>query len=201
MDRLFGPALEARPPPAPSPACESDCACDKALATRDALVLSHLELLPAVAAKVKRKLPPSFDVEDLISHGIIALFDAASKFKPGGSPFWSYAYPRVRGAMVDSSRRANWRANTMGPIEENLPAENQNSDKSNIYFQGVEKTLLLDRLRAAVAGLPMGQREAIQSMYRDNSRQRRRSRDRVRRTLREHGAAIEELRRLLGATP
>lgn len=73
---------------------------------RDDLILTHLPLVRHVVGKLLAQLPPGLDVENLESAGVLGLVEAASHFEPGrGVPFKTFAYPRVRGAILDELRR------------------------------------------------------------------------------------------------
>jgi RNA polymerase sigma factor (sigma-70 family) len=91
------------------------------LARRDALVEDHLQLVRAIAQRVAEHLPPSFDLEDLVGVGHMALIQAATSYRPeahNGTPFSAYARPRIHGAMIDSIRRSKWAENTRPSIED-----------------------------------------------------------------------------------
>lgn len=91
------------------------------LARRDELIESHLELVPPIAHRVHRRLPPSFDLDDLIGEGYVGLMHAAKCYRPathGGTPFSAFARQRIHGAMVDSIRRRAWLENTANPLED-----------------------------------------------------------------------------------
>lgn len=76
---------------------------------RDRLVLSHLPLVKAIAARVRDSLPVHVELEDLVHAGIMGLFDAAGKYKPDKKIiFPSYAKYRIKGAILDSLRQADW---------------------------------------------------------------------------------------------
>lgn len=88
---------------------------------RDALIERHLELVPPIARRVQRRLPPSFELDDLVGEGNIGLMHAASRYRPrthGGTPFSAFARPRIHGAIVDSVRRRCWIENTAFPLED-----------------------------------------------------------------------------------
>lgn len=51
-------------------------------ARRDALVTDHMNLVRGIAVNVSKRLPPSFDVEDLVGVGMIALVQAADRYRP-----------------------------------------------------------------------------------------------------------------------
>lgn len=73
---------------------------------RDDLILDHLWLVRHALGKIAVQLPPEADVPNLESAGILGLVEAATKFDPErGIKFATYAYPRVRGAILDEMRR------------------------------------------------------------------------------------------------
>jgi RNA polymerase sigma factor (sigma-70 family) len=85
------------------------------LARRDALVEAHLDLVRTTAERVKRSLPPSFDLEDLEGVGRLALLHAATAYRPeahNDTPFDAFARKRIHGAMIDSVRRSKYTENT-----------------------------------------------------------------------------------------
>ncbi len=75
----------------------------------DQLVLSHAELVKRIAFHLVSRMPPSVEVDDLIQAGMIGLLDAARNYSPSrGASFETYAGIRIRGAMLDEVRRADW---------------------------------------------------------------------------------------------
>lgn len=73
---------------------------------RDELVLENLEFVRHVLGKLAVHLPASVDVENLESAGILGLVEAAQHFDTErGVAFRTFAYPRVRGAIIDELRR------------------------------------------------------------------------------------------------
>ena len=73
---------------------------------RDELILSHLPLVKHVIGRLLGELPPGVDVENLESAGVLGLVEAASKFDPTrNAQFKTFAYLRIRGAIVDELRR------------------------------------------------------------------------------------------------
>jgi len=78
-------------------------------ADRDRLVEQHLSLVQAIAAKLKRTLGRTIDLEDLVAYGQKGLVEAAQRFDPTqGASFTTFAYYRVRGAMLDGLRTMGW---------------------------------------------------------------------------------------------
>lgn len=76
---------------------------------RDRLV-AHYAPLAATAARraAPPKLPPPFDVDDIVSWGMTALLDAVETFEPNrGARFETYAFSRVRWRVLDEIRKAD----------------------------------------------------------------------------------------------
>jgi RNA polymerase sigma factor for flagellar operon FliA len=73
---------------------------------RDELILGHLPLVKHVIGRLLGDLPASADAENLESAGVLGLVEAASKFDPTRkAQFKTFAYLRIRGAIVDELRR------------------------------------------------------------------------------------------------
>jgi RNA polymerase sigma factor for flagellar operon FliA len=73
---------------------------------RDDLILGHLPLVKHVIGRLLGDLPASADAENLESAGVLGLVEAASKFDPNrNAQFKTFAYLRIRGAIVDELRR------------------------------------------------------------------------------------------------
>jgi RNA polymerase sigma factor for flagellar operon FliA len=81
---------------------------------RHRLILSYLWLVKYLAGRLAVRLPSCLSQEDLESCGIFGLIEAIDKFDPDlGHNFEAYATTRVRGAMLDELRRANWMPRTL----------------------------------------------------------------------------------------
>jgi RNA polymerase sigma factor for flagellar operon FliA len=79
-----------------------------AKARRDELILTHLGLVRHVVGKLLAHLPASADQENLEAAGVLGLVEAAAKFDPErGIRFETFAYTRIRGAVLDELRRNN----------------------------------------------------------------------------------------------
>ncbi len=82
---------------------------DRSPEARNQLVLQYSPLVKYVVGRVRSGLPQSVDSADLVSEGVIGLMDAVEKFEPDrGLQFQTYAVPRIRGAIIDSIRAADW---------------------------------------------------------------------------------------------
>ena len=77
--------------------------------SRDTLVLDNLSVVGMVVRRLARKLPPSVDLDDIQSAGILGLMDAAQKYdSTRGARFRTYAEVRVQGAILDYLRSLSW---------------------------------------------------------------------------------------------
>lgn len=66
-------------------------------------------LVKSIAWSIHRKLPPSVDLDDLIGYGQVGLAEAAKGFDASrGGQFTTYAYYRIRGAILDGLERMKW---------------------------------------------------------------------------------------------
>jgi RNA polymerase sigma factor for flagellar operon FliA len=77
--------------------------------SQDEHVIKYAPLVKRIAYHMMARLPASVEVDDLIQVGLIGLMDAASRFDgTQGAQFESYATQRIRGAMLDELREADW---------------------------------------------------------------------------------------------
>lgn len=74
-----------------------------------AKILAHLPLVRAIAVGVSRKYRSNLELEDLVNVGTIGLMEALDRYDEArGVPFKPFAEMRIRGAMVDAIRKADW---------------------------------------------------------------------------------------------
>jgi RNA polymerase sigma factor for flagellar operon FliA len=75
----------------------------------DEIVKKYLYLVKYVAGRVAIGLPPNVEFNDLVSYGILGLFDAISKYDVSqGNKFETYAVARIRGSIMDELRKLDW---------------------------------------------------------------------------------------------
>ncbi len=78
-------------------------------AIRNRLIKQYLPLVKYVAGKLAVGMPQNVEFDDLVSYGVIGLFDAIEKFDPGKHvKFKTYAVTRVRGSIFDQLRQLDW---------------------------------------------------------------------------------------------
>jgi RNA polymerase sigma factor for flagellar operon FliA len=78
-------------------------------ANREALILYYLWFVKYICNRVAMELPSHIKKDDLISSGILGLMDAIEKFDDTRKNlFRTYAFSRIRGAIIDELRRLDW---------------------------------------------------------------------------------------------
>ena len=81
---------------------------DETLA-RQEMLLNFQGLVRSLAWKMYQKLPASVELEDLVAYGQLGLMEAANHFDPGrGFQFTTFAYYRIRGAILDGLSQLSW---------------------------------------------------------------------------------------------
>ncbi len=76
---------------------------------REDIVKKYLYLVKYVAGRVAISLPPNVEFNDLVSYGILGLFDAITKYDVSqGNKFETYAVSRIRGSIMDELRKLDW---------------------------------------------------------------------------------------------
>jgi RNA polymerase sigma factor FliA len=77
--------------------------------TQQSLVLENYAMVEAVARQIHARLPPSVQLDDLVSVGVLGLMESMNRYDPSrGVPFQYFARHRVRGAILDALRAADW---------------------------------------------------------------------------------------------
>ncbi len=76
---------------------------------KEEIVKKYLYLVKYVAGRVAISLPPNVEFNDLVSYGILGLFDAITKYDVSqGNKFETYAVSRIRGSIMDELRKLDW---------------------------------------------------------------------------------------------
>jgi RNA polymerase sigma factor for flagellar operon FliA len=123
---------------------------------KDETVQKFAPLVKRVAYHMMAKLPASVQVDDLIQAGLIGLLDAANNYDDAqGAQFETYAVQRIRGAMLDELRQADWlprnvRKNlrqietTISKLEQKLgrsPSETELAEEMNVPLPDYQQML------------------------------------------------------------
>lgn len=76
---------------------------------RDRLVLSLTPIVKHLAYQKARKLPPNYEIDDLISCGLEALIRSLDRYDPDkGATIEQFVWTRTHGAILDALRRQDW---------------------------------------------------------------------------------------------
>lgn len=76
---------------------------------KDECLREYSQLVKRIAHQMMTKLPYSVQIDDIIQAGMMGLLDAASRYDEfRGAQFETYASQRIRGAMLDELREADW---------------------------------------------------------------------------------------------
>jgi len=76
---------------------------------REELILDHMPLLHHIVGRMGFDMPGLVLREDLFGWGMLGLIEAADSWDPGrGLQFSTFAYPRIRGAILDELRRQDF---------------------------------------------------------------------------------------------
>lgn len=76
---------------------------------RDSLIRTYLPLVKRIAYHLMTRLPANVEADDLIQVGMIGLLGALERYDDDqGAQFETYASQRIRGAMLDELREADW---------------------------------------------------------------------------------------------
>jgi RNA polymerase sigma factor for flagellar operon FliA len=111
-------------------------------------------MVRSIATKIRAKLPPQVELDDLISYGQLGLAEAAQHFDSNqGSQFSTYAYYRIRGAIYDGVSKMNWtprakprRANRNAFTDSVLEEEAAEPSPRNLLEQGQRLTRIIEQV-------------------------------------------------------
>ena len=74
--------------------------------TANAFITEHEKMVHGLAARLRRELSLHGELDDLVAFGFGGLLEAQHRFDPArGVRFQTFAYHRVRGAMLDGVRK------------------------------------------------------------------------------------------------
>ena len=83
-----------------------DCLSDE---ERDKLIMDHVPLLKHLVGRMFFDVPGAVERDDLFGFGMVGLISAADSWdRSRGVAFSTYAYPKIRGAILDELRRMDF---------------------------------------------------------------------------------------------
>lgn len=78
-------------------------------AIKEEIVWLYLPLVRYVVGRMSIVIPPGLSQDDLLSFGAMGLLDAIDRYDPSrGVSFNTFAFSRIRGAILDELRRYDW---------------------------------------------------------------------------------------------
>jgi RNA polymerase sigma factor for flagellar operon FliA len=81
----------------------------KSKSVKDKLLVEYASLVKYTAQRIAINLPPSVELDDLISSGILGLIKAVEGFDiTRGIKFETFAMHKIRGAILDELRALDW---------------------------------------------------------------------------------------------
>lgn len=140
-------------------------------------VLACIPMVHMAVREVAPRLPPHADLDGLTSAGLEALAWCAGRYDPARAvPFPGYARTRIKGALLDEMQRTDHRT---GPranrgesvlsLERLVEEDDSRAVALNDPQPGPEQHAvardLLDRLRAALLGLPLRLRLVVHATF------------------------------------
>lgn len=103
-----------------------DTMSDEAQAELNARIEANLPLVKHVVFQVAVHFPRHVDREELARAGALGLVEAARRYDPSrGVPFERFAAQRIRGAILDSVRAADWAPRSVRLVARRLEATEQ----------------------------------------------------------------------------
>lgn len=165
-----------------------------------------------VVNRLKPRLPHSVSEEELFSAGMVGLLKAARSYDASrGAEFKTYAYHRIRGAMLDELRTLDFLPRSMrdrmkeegrqAPAVVGLPTDEDGSESLEVESAiagAIENEELAEALQEAIRSLPEKMRLVMHFYYNEGCRMREIG---ARLSLTEsrvsqiHSAAVARLRR------
>ncbi|MEZ5979732.1 MAG: FliA/WhiG family RNA polymerase sigma factor [Planctomycetota bacterium] len=148
---------------------------------RERLILEHVPLLHHIVGRMALDLPSRVDRDDLVGYGMLGLIGAADAFDPSrGLQFSTFAFPRIRGAILDELRRQDFlprgrreRVRDLDRVVRELeqdggapPSPEQIAEALGTTLDEVDEILASAR-SAAVASLDEGPSEQLAMLVRD----------------------------------
>lgn len=81
--------------------------------TREQLATQYMPYVRSIAGNVWKTLSKDIEFDDLVSYGMLGLFESADRFDAKfGANFMTFSYYRIRGAIYDGLRGMGWVSRT-----------------------------------------------------------------------------------------
>ncbi len=143
------------------------------------------DLVWYVVNRIKGRLPASVSEEELFSAGQIGLWSASQSYdQEQGASFKTYAYHRIRGAILDELRRLDFLPRTQrekakregvdAPSFSSLPTDENGNERlaANEVAAECENQELIEIMREKILDLPEKMRAVMSLYYQDGLKMR-----------------------------
>ena len=78
---------------------------------RNRIVMHYSYIAKSVAIEMNNMFHKYATIEEMVNQGVIALIDSVDRFDPDhGVKFSTYAFTKVKGAIIDYVRKQDWPA-------------------------------------------------------------------------------------------
>ena len=124
---------------------------------KEQLIDQCLPLIKSIAYQTSVYASPSYDLDDLVSIGIMGMLDAIDRFDPTkGATFKTFASHRIRGAILDEIRALDWVPRSVRQKAHQLESayrrlEQQNGRAPDEFEVAKEMGLTIDEVHQALA--------------------------------------------------
>lgn len=126
------------------------------------VIRNNSKLVKKIAFRLRKKLPSSVQVEDLLQAGMLGLLNAAENYDASqGASFETYASIRIFGEMLDDMRRTDWIPRSVHRNTRLLEAaiiriENKNGKPAKDAEIAKELGISIEKLHAIRMDISMG---------------------------------------------
>lgn len=121
---------------------------------RNSIITEYAPLIRYIATKIHLGLPPSIELDDLISIGALGLIDAIDKYDTTrGVMFKTYAESRIRGKILDELRKLDWLPR--GLRQKNKALERAYAKLGTVEGRDIEDSKLASELGITEEELPL----------------------------------------------
>lgn len=114
------------------------------LKTNNETIQKYMPLVKSIARRISTKLPKHYDLEDLISDGVVGLLSATDRFDPTrGVKFETFATYYIKGAILDNLPKIPTNKSTVTNVikaraEEEIPPEDYEDESNSLSSEEVE---------------------------------------------------------------
>lgn len=115
-----------------------------ALKSNNETIQRYMPLVKSIARRISTKLPKHYDLEDLVSDGVVGLLSATERFDPNrGVKFETFATYYIKGSILDNlpkipTNKTSGAAKTKPEEEIDSSADDEEDDSNSLSSEEVE---------------------------------------------------------------